>query len=62
MPRSDVLPVAPGSGSAAGSLALLQKQMHALGLPDWNDLRNLSRRNKNISSNQVMNGPWDGID
>lgn len=40
--RSDVLPVS--AGSAAASMALLQKQLTALGMPDWEVFEALSRR------------------
>lgn len=39
--RSDVLPVA--AGSAAASMALIRKQLHSLGMPDWEDFSKLSR-------------------
>ena len=40
--RSDVLPVS--AGSAAASMALLQKQLRGLGIPDWEELKEISRR------------------
>ena len=39
--RSDVLPVS--SGTAVASLALIQKQLKALGLPDWSELSEMGR-------------------
>ena len=41
-PRSDVLPVGPGSAKA--SLAILLKQLHSVGMPTWEDIADLSRR------------------
>lgn len=37
-----MLPVS--AGSAAASMALLQKQLRGLGIPDWEELKEISRR------------------
>lgn len=44
--RSDILAVE--DGSAAGSLAILKKQLHSLGMPSWEDVKDINRTRESL--------------